>query len=157
MECPDQYSDCLSGRCLCHFGFDQEEKKCVVTETCVDWLAKGAKSGVYTVQLAFYGARSVWCDMDTAGGGWLVIQRRRDFTVDFNRSWTEYASGFGNLSGDFWLGIDAIGELASYDTRLRVELVDWTGTQYWAEYSHFSLGSPQGDYQLYASGYSGTA
>ncbi|PVD18236.1 hypothetical protein C0Q70_21783 [Pomacea canaliculata] len=54
-------------------------------------------------------------------------------------------------------GIDAIGELASYDTRLRVELVDWTGTQYWAEYSHFSLGSPQGDYQLYASGYSGTA
>ncbi|XP_025113165.1 uncharacterized protein LOC112575481 isoform X1 [Pomacea canaliculata] len=111
IDCPDPYSDCFKGRCLCHFSFHQGSKKCSVADSCEDWKAKGAKSGVYTIQLQHNkGPRSVWCDMDTAGGGWAVIQRHHhtvynpDEFVDFNRSWTEYVNGFGNISGDFWLG-----------------------------------------------------
>ena len=33
-----------------------------------------------------------------------VFQRLKDRSVDFNRNWTEYQGGFGNLSRDFWLG-----------------------------------------------------
>ncbi|XP_025112903.1 fibrinogen-like protein A [Pomacea canaliculata] len=170
IDCHHPHSDCLSGRCLCHSGFhfNQDEKECVVTRYCADLLATGAKSGVYTVQLdgfSYKGPVSVWCDMDTAGGGWTVIQRRRklvlkpDEYVDFNRNWTEYLNGFGNLSGDFWLGLGAIHELSWYPrggVRLRVELATWTAT-YWAQYDSFTLYDPGRNYSLYARGYSGTA
>ncbi|XP_025113939.1 fibrinogen gamma chain-like isoform X2 [Pomacea canaliculata] len=155
IDCPDPHSDCLSGRCVCHFGFYQARKECFVALTCVDWLIKGAKSGVYTIDVSFRGPRSMWCDMDTAGGGWTVIQRRRDFTVDFNRSWTDYVNGFGDLSGEFWLGLDTIYRLSLRGLRLRVDMVDYTGAQRWAEYSYFRVYGPEDDYKLRVSGYSG--
>ena len=53
---------------------------------------------------------NVYCDTVTAGGGWLVIHRRIDGRVEFNRYWSEYNEGFGNLpdndkdtTGEFWI------------------------------------------------------
>ena len=53
-------------------------------------------------------AANVYCDTTTAGGGWTVIQRRVDGSENFNRPWSDYEKGFGNLTGEFWYGLKTI-------------------------------------------------
>ena len=63
---------------------------------------------------------TAYCDMDTDGGGWMVIQRRLpNGTVNFTRNWREYENGFGDLNGEFWYGLRNIHHLT---TRVQVEL-----------------------------------
>ena len=53
----------------------------------------------------------IYCDMDTDGGGWTVLQRRMDGTVNFNRDWADYNKGFGDLDGEHWLGLNKIYQI----------------------------------------------
>ncbi|XP_038061321.1 fibrinogen-like protein A [Patiria miniata] len=109
-------------------------------------------SGVYAIQPEGFGNGSlrVYCDMETDGGGWIVFQRRQDGSVDFYRNWAEYQAGFGNLSGEFWLGNDNLVTLTSNISQatweLRVDLGDWEGDEVWAMYEDFKI-SP-GEYNL---------
>lgn len=40
-------------------------------------------SGLYKIDPDGLGEFEVFCDQKTAGGGWTVIQRRQDGSVDF--------------------------------------------------------------------------
>jgi hypothetical protein len=62
--------------------------------------------------------------MTTDGGGWTVFQRRRDGSVDFYRGWDEYRSGFGDLHGEFWLGLEKLHRLTTNQV-LRFDLTDF--------------------------------
>uniref|UniRef100_A0A2D4J6Z1 Fibrinogen C-terminal domain-containing protein n=1 Tax=Micrurus lemniscatus lemniscatus TaxID=129467 RepID=A0A2D4J6Z1_MICLE len=64
----------------------------------------------------------VYCDMETDGGGWTVIQRRRIGLISFSQNWKQYKEGFGSLQGDFWLGNEHIHRLSRRPSMLRVEL-----------------------------------
>ena len=63
------------------------------------------------------GAFNVYCDQTTAGGGWTVIQEKMDGSVNFNRTQDDYKHGFGNLVGEFWLGLDKINRLTRNKTK----------------------------------------
>ncbi|XP_006810369.1 ficolin-2-like [Neolamprologus brichardi] len=62
-------------------------------------------SGVYTIYP--FGEKSgveVYCDMDLEGGGWTVLLKRTDGSLNFYRPWNHYKMGFGNANGEYWLG-----------------------------------------------------
>ena len=129
-----------------------------ICKDCKDALAQGqTTSGVYTIQPDNQPAFQVYCDMETDGGGWTVFQRRMDGSVDFYRYWTDYQQGFGNLSGEFWLGLDKIHRLTSNATQLHIDLQDFEGNSRYAQYTTFSVGDSESNYNLSVSGYSGNA
>ena len=80
-----------------------------------------------------------------------------DGSVDFYRYWTDYQQGFGNLSGEFWLGLDKIHCLTSNATELRIDLEDFEGNSRYAQYTSFSVGDSESNYILSVSGFSGNA
>ena len=98
----------------------------------------------------------VYCDQKTNGGGWTVFQRRKDGSVDFYRGWNDYKYGFGDLKGEFWLGLDKIHRVSNQShNRLRVELEDWEGNTTYAEYDDFAVSSEVSNYKLSLGTYSG--
>ena len=115
-------------------------------------------NGIYTVYPDGNVPIVVFCDMVTDGGGWTVIQRRINGSVDFYLDWNSYKRGFGTLSGEFWLGNDNIHRLtASGNTVLRVELEDWSGNTAYAVYGTFMVDDESNKYKLTVGNYSGTA
>jgi len=95
--------------------------------------------------------------MVTAGGGWTIIQRRLDGSVDFYRGWDDYKLGFGDKSGEYWLGLDLIHEMTSRrKNRLRVDLQDFEGNTRYAEYDIFFVDDETSKYKLTIGNYSGS-
>ncbi|XP_028455275.1 angiopoietin-related protein 6 isoform X3 [Perca flavescens] len=99
-----------------------------------------------------------WCEQSQAQGGWTVIQRRQDGSVNFFRTWEQYKQGFGNLDGEYWLGLEHLYWLTKQaQYKLRVALEDWQGRQVFAEYDSFHL-EPESDwYRLRLGQYHGNA
>ncbi|KAL9985604.1 hypothetical protein ACROYT_G008026 [Oculina patagonica] len=131
-------------------------KTCVkAMKNCAELYKSGQRiSGVYTIDPDGSGAFDVFCDQTTAGGGWTVFQKRLDGSVDFYRGWADYKRGFGNLNGEFWLGLDRINRLTKTANRLRVDLEDTAGKTAYAEYNMFAVTSEKTKYKLSLGSYS---
>ena len=96
--------------------------------------------------------------MITDGGGWTVFQKRLDGSVDFYLKWESYKNGFGDLSGEFWLGNDNLHRLTAADhVMLRADLEDFEGNITYAEYTNFGVADEADKYRLLIGGYKGTS
>ena len=128
-----------------------------VSTNCAESYKSGErKNGVSKINPDSSGVIEVFCDQTTAGGGWLVFQKRLDGSVDFYRDWSEYKCGFGNLTGEFWLGLDKIHRLTrGGNYKLRVDLEDFAGNVVYAEYDLFEVGSEGEKYTLKVGNYKG--
>ena len=94
--------------------------------------------------------------MSTDGGGWTVFQRRQDGSQNFYLGWSAYKAGFGDLDGEFWLGLDKIHRLSqSGQNILRVDLMDFNGAERYAKYGTFSVADESDKYKLQIGSYSG--
>ena len=84
-----------------------------------------------------------------------MVQKRLDGSVNFYRGWDDYKQGFGNLSGEFWLGLDKIHRLTRKLSKLRVDLEDFSGNTAFAQYNLFEVGGEGNQYRLSTGTYSG--
>uniref|UniRef100_A0A6P4ETH3 Fibrinogen C domain-containing protein 1-like n=1 Tax=Drosophila rhopaloa TaxID=1041015 RepID=A0A6P4ETH3_DRORH len=91
--------------------------------------------------------------------GWMVIQRRQDGSEDFARKWNDYRTGFGSLTGEFFIGLEKIHQMTKNTKHeLLIWLVMLDGSRSYARYDDFKIGSNDEFYKLISVGeYSGKA
>lgn len=101
-------------------------------------------------------AINVWCDM--TNGGWTVIQRRLDGSIDFYRPWNDYVNGFGDVNGELWLGLESIHRLtqslSSLDIRMET-FGDVVPPTAYANYTSFLVEGSTTNYTMHVGGFSG--
>jgi len=118
-------------------------------------------NGVYNVNSQSDKVVSVYCDMNTDGGGWTVIQRRVDGKTDFFRNWDHYKNGFGDLHYNMWAGNEIIHAVtkqgAPFGSDLCIELTDFQKKKRFAKYKHFNVANETLNYAMQAGRYDGNA
>ena len=104
------------------------------------------RNGIYLLEIPHsdLGPFYVYCmaDPQRNGSAWTVFMNRYDGSVDFSRDWHGYKEGFGNLEGEFWLGlkyINALTTVTRHPQELWIEMEDWECEMGYAKYSSFAL------------------
>ena len=100
----------------------------------------------------------VMCDTETDGGNWIIFQRRISPEVDFYLPWENYTAGFGDISTNFWLGLNNIHNLCPQSNKceLRIDFLHG-GKKYHVTYQDFYLGGPTDKFRLHIGKYTGNA
>ena len=90
-------------------------------------------------------------------GGWTVFMRRYYGSQDFYLYWNQYKEGFGNVTGEHWLGNDKLYYLTNQKQyRMRMDATIWsTGEKKYSVYDSFRIEDEAHNYRLHVSGYSG--
>ena len=101
----------------------------------------------------------VYCEMNTTGGGWTVIQRnQKDTAVTWAESWSTYKYGFGNVRSEYWLGTEYIHQIAKQKVyQVRFVISDNANNIKFADYNLFSVEDEAHGYRLRLGSYAGTA
>lgn len=113
----------------------------------------GKSTGVHSIKVmssSFY----VYCDSTTVDSGWMVIFRSKKLSSGFDHDWNDYRKGFGDLHGEFFIGLDRLHLLTN--SRNHELYVSTFENSTFARYSHFLISGIDDDFQIKSLGkYSG--
>lgn len=128
---------------------------------CVEAIGESNKNGIYKILIPEYSSEpfEVFCGGDsTHGRGWIVILRREDGSVNFERDWESYKKGFGDLDCDFFIGMEKLYAITAKPVKLLIALWDFDNGYAYQTYEKFAIGSEREWYALQKLGASnGTA
>ncbi|KAJ8034007.1 Fibrinogen-like protein A [Holothuria leucospilota] len=95
----------------------------------------------------------VYCENAVDSGGWTVIYRRSDGSVDFNRNWLECTGGFGFLSGEYWIGNEKLSHLTNQKTyELRIDITSSDSFSFYITYNSFRISDEFSSFKLSSVG-----
>ncbi|XP_062137841.1 angiopoietin-related protein 7-like [Drosophila sulfurigaster albostrigata] len=125
----------------------------------VDVNCIGKTTDAYMVRLPGVEKFVLPCDSKIVGSGWTVIQRRQDGTENFNRNWTDYQKGFGNIRTEFFIGLEKLYLITNAQPHyLYIYLEDFNNDIRYATYQNFAIDNEHESYALKTLGeYSGNA
>lgn len=98
--------------------------------------------------------------MELLGGGWTILQRRINNSINFNRKYKSYKNGFGNFFENFWLGLEKVYQLThnkNTQMELYIGLEDFNGETAYARYSSFFIENEDAGYALRIQGFDPTS
>ncbi|XP_060663050.1 angiopoietin-related protein 3-like isoform X2 [Drosophila nasuta] len=107
-------------------------------------LTKGVKQIQLTNGISFEAV----CD----GDGWMIIQQRFDGSENFVRYWSDYVNGFGNLGGEFWIGLEKLHLVTNLARHLLLISIINSRESFVAEYDDFRVGNSATFYNLESIG-----
>lgn len=85
--------------------------------------------------------------------GWIVVLRRQDGSVYFQRNWNTYKMGFGEVDGEYFIGLDRLHALtADRSMELLFILEDSKGVIASERYERFAIGNEEEHYILHTLG-----
>ncbi|XP_016993852.2 fibrinogen-like protein 1 [Drosophila takahashii] len=127
----------------------------VLSKDLAEGCPVGGPSGIYKIKPLGLKSFKVPCSVE----GWMTIQKRFDGSENFDRSWQDYKDGFGNLLGEFFIGLEKLHLMTkSRPHELYIKLGMVNGSTSYALYDHFEIGNETESYVLKSLGaYSGTA
>ena len=76
-----------------------------------------------------------------------TIQRRISNSVNFDRHWDDYVTGFGEEDGNFWLGLEEIHQLTTtHNVSLYINIETFVGQPFTMKLEEFSVGNATTNY-----------
>ncbi|WAR15877.1 TENN-like protein [Mya arenaria] len=121
-------------------------------EDCEEIYKNGTRvDGIYAISPDGRCPFFVHCDM--TNGGWTVIQRRINGNVNFFRDWDDYVHGFGDVDGEFWLGLQKIHRLTQGGSQIYFGITNYDDTTDFAHYQTFTVHGAATKYRMNVDAY----
>jgi len=87
-------------------------------------------------------------------GDWNIIMRHQDDSLSFNQDWQSYKEGFGDPSGDYWIGNQVLYYISTR-TQLHLRIDMWTHDNefLFAEYNQIIISDEDNNYAMQIMNY----
>lgn len=129
---------------------DHIKKGEVKPTSCINY---GHSNSVHNVEVPHFKPFRVLCNSEFAGPGWTVIQQRINGGENFYRNWQAYKNGFGDFTGDFFLGLENIYRLTNNQAHeLYIHMERFNGRSEYVRYDNFKVAGEKDKYRLLSLG-----